>query len=127
MKRILIPAPIQLRDPVSGKPSKPQFGPDDVEDLFTFRRYAIMFWLSDVRWHKHLPRLVIVASLFEREEGEIHLEDHDYAILESIVKAPTEENAPKNSLVAIQLLAFPQAVLDARVVDDAKSAAKKRS
>jgi hypothetical protein len=114
MKKIPIPAPIQLHDPATGKPVKAQFGDNDIAELFSFKRYAFLYWLTDPRWHAHLARLAIVAPLFNREVGDIHLEDHDYAVLESILKAPGERNVPNNPLIALQLLAFPEAVLSAR-------------
>lgn len=108
MRHITVPSPITVSVPFA------EGGPPP--ETITFQRFATLSWLNDdraiaggfakqVRWAK-------VVDAFQQSEtgATISLEDEDYNTLRTIVDAPSARLAP---VIAIQLLAYSQAVIDA--------------
>ena len=109
MKTITVP------DDVSVTP--PPYMPEAKPEVLSFEKYAHQVWLNDsraiegpftkqCRWARVIEKFANVKS-----GAKIELEDEDYATLRSIVENPKLGYA--SALIAVQLIAFPQAVLDA--------------
>lgn len=113
MKTITVPADLTVHPPpylIDGKQAaEPQ--------ILSFQRYAYQIWLDDARaFEGSFAKQVRWAKVVEKFAGikpgdEIALEDEDYATLRKIVESP-KGSFPGS--FAVQLIAFPQAVLDAK-------------
>lgn len=118
MKFIRVPKPIQTVHPLTKAPL----------DLVTFANYALDVWLNDARMIGtpvkvgRLGKIVppFVASASEDAADVFSLEDADYDTVMAIVRAPTAHYAP---LVEMQLVAFSDAMLNAKGTEEEARAA----
>jgi hypothetical protein len=110
MRYITVPDDIAVKPPVEVIAPQPP-------EVISFRKYAFTVWLDDrraidggfskqVRWAK-------VLDIFEAASPGVVLvlEDEDWGTLKGIVDKP--ERGFSSAMVAVQLLAFPRAVLEA--------------
>jgi hypothetical protein len=109
MHYIHVPEVIYVRPP-------PQLAPNAEPEPLPFYKFALTVWLNDpraieggfakqVRWAKVLEKFAEALP-----GGHIALEDEDYNTLRPIVERPGGTLQPT---IAVQLLPYSQAVLDA--------------
>jgi hypothetical protein len=110
MRYVTIPADVRVFDPKTEK-----------EEFFSFKKYATLIWLDDVRWltpKTRLANLLRVLSEFDKEPNDVaSLEDADWDILKKIIEEPgTGPSGPILLRPTIQVQVgppFEKAVLEA--------------
>lgn len=121
MRYITVPAPIQLVQPRTKEPFK--------EEPKKFLDYAYEIWLNDTKGNSKGPlklrRWMKMVDAFDAsaEPGSIiALDDEDWSVLKEVVEEPKVAYPP---LLACQLDAFAQAVLEASTKDPRESKSEK--